>query len=120
MRAPSNLQLAGIFFLIAIAVFVLIIAHKKSPTAQLPASDDTMTQYIQTVQQQEEQDRDSKEQAEKQAKLTNAKENSAECQFWKLQKQNKSTNPRVGEKIAQFCEIALEQTASSAPAQASR
>ena len=119
MRAPSNLQLAGIFFIISIVVFVLIITHKKSTTTELPSSDTTVTQYIQTTQQQEEQARDEKEQAERHAKLAKAKENSAECQFWKLQKQNKSTNPRIGEKIAHFCELAQEQTASSAPANAS-
>jgi vacuolar-type H+-ATPase subunit I/STV1 len=119
MRAPSNLQLAGILFLIAIALFVLIITHKKSTTAELPTSDNTVTQYIQTVEQQEQQTRDEKEQAEKREKLAAAKEISAECQFWKLQKQNNSTNSRIGEKIAQFCELALEQTASSAPANAS-
>lgn len=113
MRAPSNLQLAGIFFLIAIAVFVLIITHKKSTTAELPTRDNTVTHYIEAVQQQEEQARDQKEQTDKRAKLAKAKQSSTECQFWKLQKQNKSTNPRIGEKIAQFCELAQEQTASS-------
>ncbi len=119
MRAPSNLQLAGALFLISIALFVLILTHKKSTTAELPTSDNTVTQYIQTVQQQEQQARDEKEQTEKHTKLAKAKENSAECQFWKLQKQNNSTNPRIGEKIAQFCELAQEQTASSAPSNAS-
>jgi predicted Holliday junction resolvase-like endonuclease len=119
MRAPSSLQFAGILFLIAIAVFVLITTHKKSTTAELPTSDNTLTQYIQTVQQQEELARDEKEQAEQRAKLAKDKENSVECQFWKQQKQNKSNNPRVAEKIAQFCELALEQTVSSAPANAS-
>jgi ribosome assembly protein YihI (activator of Der GTPase) len=115
MRAPSNLQLAGTLFLISIAVFVLIITHKKSTATELPNSDNTVAQYIQTVEQQEQQARDEKEQADKRAKLTKAKQDSAECQFWKQQKQNKSTNPRIGEKIAQFCELALEQTSSSVP-----
>jgi len=119
MRAPSHLQLAGILFLIAIAVFALIITHKKSTTAELPTRDNTLTQYIQTVQQQEELARDEKEQAEKHAKLATAKENSVECQFWKQQKQNKSNSQRVTEKIAQFCELALKQTASSAPSNTS-
>jgi hypothetical protein len=119
MRAPSNLQLAGIFFLIAIAVLVLIITHKKHKTTEFPTRDNTVTQYIQTVQQQEEQARDKNELAEKHATSAKAKQNSAECQFWKLQKQNNSTNPRIGANIAQFCELAPEQTASSAPSNAS-
>lgn len=119
MRAPSNLQIARILFLIAIAVFVLILTHKKSTTAELPTRDNTVTQYIQTVRQQDELARDEKEQAEKRAKLVKAKENSVECQFWKQQKQNKSNNPRIAEKIAQFCELALEQPASSAPSSTS-
>ena len=67
MRAPSNLQLAGILFLIAIAVFVLIATHKKPATAELSTSDNTVAEYIQAAQQQEEQARDEKEQAEKPA-----------------------------------------------------
>jgi hypothetical protein len=114
MRAPSNLHLAGIFFLIAIAVFALIFTHKTKPAPTLTAPDNSVTQYIQAVEQQNEQARDEKDQADKLATLAKAKQDSPECQFWKQQKQNKSTNPRVGEKIAQYCELGLEQTAAEA------
>jgi len=43
-------------------------------------------------------------QQERQEKLQKARENSVECQFWRQQKNEKSTE-RVDEKIAEFCSV---------------
>lgn len=119
MRAPSSLQLAGIFFIIAIGLLVLIVTHKPAktvPEAPVRSSvdSDTITKYIDEAEKQNELERDKKEQANKLAKMIKAKKDSVECQFWQQQKQKKATN-RVDEKITQFCELSPEQIARYSP-----
>lgn len=116
MRAPSNLQLAGIFFLIAIVLMVLIFTHKSSVATDAPKTyaDDTVTKYIDEVEKQNNLERNEKEHAEKLAKLAKAKRDSVECQFWKQQqKQAQQVNPRTDEKVIQFCELQPDQASSS-------
>lgn len=121
MRAPSNIHIAGIFFSIALVLLTLIVTHKSSSVEttainnkDTSASNDSVIQYIEAVEKQNELERDQKEQANKRAKLTKAKRDSVECQFWMQQKRSKSTNPRVEEKIIQFCELPVEQNSSIA------
>ena len=113
MFARSNLYLAGFFFLIAIILFALIATHKTKTVRETPVNDasNTVARYIDEAEQQDSLIRDQREQANKLAKLTKAKKDSVECQFWTLQKQKKSTNPRIEEKITQFCELQPDQAA---------
>jgi uncharacterized protein YcbK (DUF882 family) len=119
MRAPTSIQFTGIFFLIAIAVLITLIAtHKTNPSAAANTSitsttENTVSKYIDAIEKQNELDRDQKEQADKLAKLAKAKKDSVECQFWMQQKQNQSTNPRLDEKLTQFCELQPDQTTSA-------
>lgn len=120
MRAPSNNQLAGIFFLIATVLLVLIATHKTkvvTETSNINQTDttDTVTKYIDEVERKNELERDQKEQANKLAKMIKAKKDSTECQFWMQQKPKKSINPRVSDKITQFCGLPLDQTAALTP-----
>jgi len=115
MRTRSNLYLAGFFSLLAIILFVLIATHKTKTVIEAPVNDvssNTVARYIDEAEKQDALERDQKEQANKLAKLTKAKKDSVECQFWTLQKQKKSTNPRIEEKITQFCELQPDQTAT--------
>lgn len=116
MLARSNLYLAGFFFLIAIILFVLIATHETKIASEAPVNDasntNTVARYIDEAEKQDALERDQKEQANKLAKLAKAKKDSVECQFWILQKQKKSTNPRIEEKITQFCELQPDQTAA--------
>ena len=118
MRTRSNLYLAGLFFLAAIVLFVLIATHKTKVVSEAPVDDasNTVAKYIDEVERKNELERDQKELANKLAKLAKAKKDSVECQFWMLQKQKKSTNPRIEEKITQFCELQPDQTAALASA----
>lgn len=114
MRTRTNLYLAGLFFLIAIALFVLIATHKTKAVSEVTATDsnNTVARYIDEAEKQDALERDQREQTNKLTKLAKAKKDSVECQFWTLQKQKKSTNPRIDEKITQFCELPPEQAAT--------
>lgn len=120
MRAPSNLQLAGIFFVITLILMVLIVTRKTTKVTEAPASysNNTIAKYVDEAKQQNDLERDQREQADKLEKLAKAKRFSVECQFWKQQKekQTKQTNLRTDEKIIQFCELPQAQTAASAAA----
>jgi len=117
MRVPSNSHLSIALFLIAIALAVLIATHKThiATDTSLNHNDDTVAKYIDEVEQQDILERDQREHAAKLAKLAKAKRDSVECQFWMQQKQKKSTDPRLNDKITQFCELPLEQSTASLP-----
>jgi septal ring factor EnvC (AmiA/AmiB activator) len=107
MQLPTNIIVAGLFFIAALGLFTLIFSHKHEPAAQEEPdtqATDRLNNYIEEIEKQNDQERDQREEADKLAKQIKAKKESVECQFWTKQQATQASK-RNAEKVTQFCEL---------------
>ena len=99
----SNIQIAGILSLLAIALLVMMITHKRETPAFATESHEqgSIDNYVSKLEQERQQELDEQAATAKLAKLATAKRNSVECQFWKQQKPSAKTT----EKTKEACEL---------------
>lgn len=113
MRAPTYKLIAGIFFILACALLTLIFIPKQTIQATettdfSTAEEHPVADYISKKEKENEQEREALAEVDKQEQLAKAKRESAECQFWVQQKNQKNSSQpstRIEEKIAKLCFI---------------
>lgn len=101
-----NLQIAVFLCLAGLALLVMAITHKREvPPPPAPVqSESNLDNYINKLEAERDEELDEKAQAEKRVKLSAAKRNSVECQFW-MQQEARKSDPKNQVKIKENCEL---------------
>lgn len=113
MRSISKTFIAAALLLITLGIFFLILNRPKpvlTPEPVVQEDPASVNDYLEKVSRERELEQERHYDERKQVKLAMAKKNSVECQFWKQQKPSKKSE----EKIAQHCELAAQDTPSTA------